>query len=124
MTWRAPATLALDVWFRPMAGSAAAPLHAPTLHYLTPESERVTHYFAATGRNLRIDDKAEDARSVDILRQAFEGEDEPMLRACQELMGTTDLFSLEPVILKADIAAVQARRTVSRLLAEEQSPTN
>jgi hypothetical protein len=39
-------------------------------------------------------------------------------------MGTTDLFSLEPVILKADIAAVQARRAVSKLLAAELSPTN
>jgi vanillate O-demethylase monooxygenase subunit len=124
MTWRAPANLALDVWLRPIAGSRATPLHQPTLHYLTPESDTVTHYFVALGRNLKIDDKSEDEISVENLRRAFVQEDEPMLRACQQMMGTTDLFSLDPVILKADIAAVQARRAVSKLLAAEQSQTN
>jgi vanillate O-demethylase monooxygenase subunit len=47
-----------------------------------------------------------------------------MLRACQSLMGTTDLFALDPVILKSDIAAIEARRTLARLLdAEARSST-
>ncbi len=119
MTWRAPAMLELHVWLRPLAGSSAAPLHLPTLHYLTPESDTVTHYFAGVGRNVKIDDAAESKRMRDFLEYAFVQEDEPMLRACQDLMGTTDLFALDPVILKSDIAAIEARRTLARLLAAE-----
>ena len=45
-----------------------------------------------------------------MARNAFENEDEPMIRACQDMMGTTDLFSLKPVLLKTDVAAVRSDR--------------
>jgi vanillate O-demethylase monooxygenase subunit len=122
MTWRAPANLDLDVWQRPIGGGGAAPLHMPSQHYLTPETQTVTHYFAAVGRNLKILDADEDARMSSTLTRAFVEEDEPMLRACQSLMGTTDLFSLDPCILKSDIAAIQARRILDKLITAEMPP--
>ena len=121
MTWRAPATLDLVVSLKPFPGGQARALHMPSVHYLTPESETTTHYFAAIGRNQKLGDVEEDRRMIHFLEKAFVEEDEPMLRACQDLMGTTDLFALDPIILKSDAAAIQARRTIERLKVAETS---
>jgi hypothetical protein len=43
----------------------------------------------------------------------------PMIAACQQQMGTTDLFSLKPVLLQTDVATVKARRRVDSLLQQE-----
>ncbi len=114
MIWRPCSNLELDIWQRPHADGGADPLNLASVHYLTPETDRSTHYFAAISRNLKIDCAEEDTRMRDFMMRAFTEEDEPMIRACQELMGTTDLFSLKPAILKTDIAAVQARRILQK----------
>jgi hypothetical protein len=56
---------------------------------------------------------------MEFARRAFEEEDEPMIAACQEQMGTTDLFSLKPVLLQTDVASIKARRRVDALLQQE-----
>lgn len=119
MTWYPAATLELDIWQRPLPHGEAEALNLPSVHYITPETETSTHYFAAIGRNLKIDAADEDERMREFIMRAFINEDEPMIRACQELMQTTDLFSLNPAILKTDIAAVQARRIISQRAALE-----
>jgi Vanillate O-demethylase oxygenase C-terminal domain len=53
--------------------------------------------------------------------RAFTEEDQPMIHACQELMGTVDLFSLKPAILKTDTAAVKARRMLAKMLEQKES---
>lgn len=116
MTWRPCSNLELDIWQRPHEGGSAAPLNLASVHYLTPETDRSTHYFAAIARNVKIDASDEDVLMRDFMMRAFIEEDEPMIRACQDLMGTTDLFSLKPAILKTDIAAVQARRILQKRL--------
>jgi vanillate O-demethylase monooxygenase subunit len=47
------------------------------------------------------------------------GEDKPILEAQQKMMGTTDLFSLKPVFLPQDMAAVRVRRKIEAMRAEE-----
>jgi vanillate O-demethylase monooxygenase subunit len=59
-----------------------------------------------------------------MARHAFEMEDEPMIRACQEMMGTTDLFALKPILLKTDVAAVRARILLDKLIARERAAAN
>lgn len=116
MRWRAACSLELDIRFSPVGGDRLEGLHVPSLHYLVPESETVTHYFYAMARNVALDNPQIDAAMAEGARQAFEDEDEPMIKACQDLMGTTDLMSLNPVILKTDIAGVQARRKLAQLI--------
>ncbi len=41
------------------------------------------------------------------------------MRACAELMGATDLLSLNPAILKPDASAIQARRILDKLIRRE-----
>lgn len=91
----------------------------PNLHFMTPETEQSTHYFWASARDFRTDD-------TDLSRQLFEGitaaftlEDKPMIEAQQEMMGTTDLWSLKPALLAGDAAPVLARRVLRKLIEEE-----
>jgi len=120
MTWRPASILELDVRMDPQDGGAGG-LWQPTLHYITPETEYSTHYFAAMGRNVKIDDPEEDRVMVDFTMRAFTQEDEPMIVACQQQIGkVTDIFELRPVVLRSDAAAVQARRMLARLIREEQ----
>jgi vanillate O-demethylase monooxygenase subunit len=55
----------------------------------------------------------------EIIANQFVGEDKPILEAQQKMMGTTDLFSLKPVFLPQDMAAVRVRRKIEAMRAEE-----
>jgi phenylpropionate dioxygenase-like ring-hydroxylating dioxygenase large terminal subunit len=119
MTWRPATTLELDVFMSPAGAPKTEGLHLPSLHYLTPETETTTHYFFRMGRNRAIEDANQSALQLQILERALVEEDAPMIRDCQELMETDDLFSLKPVILKQDVAAVQARRIMMKLIKQQ-----
>lgn len=123
MMFTTPANLSLDFRMTEVDGDVDVGLMMPSLHLLAPESEHRTHYFYAMGRNVQIEDAAMTAAMGEMARRAFEDEDEPMIRACQDMMGTTDLFSLKPVLLKTDVAAVRARLLIDRLVAEEGGQT-
>ncbi|HSV77600.1 MAG TPA: hypothetical protein VLK85_00145 [Ramlibacter sp.] len=85
-------------------------------HLMTPATETTTHYFWAQGRNWGTPDPAMDALRLDSLRKAFDTQDKPMIEAVQRNMGTTDLDSLQPVMLSTDGGPVRARRVVKQLL--------
>lgn len=114
-----PSSLMLDFRMNEVGGPMDQGLFLPTAHLLVPENERRTHYFYAMGRNAAIDDRGLDAIIAEVARKAFAEEDEPMIRECQEMMGTHDLFALKPAMLKTDVAAVRARLLLDRLIAEE-----
>ncbi|WP_427968707.1 Rieske 2Fe-2S domain-containing protein [Altererythrobacter sp.] len=119
MTWRPTARMELDINLRNTDPASDEEIHVPSLHYLAPETQTSTHYFFAMGRNVKIDDSEQTEIMARFARIAFEQEDEPMIRQVQEMMGTTDLFSLRPAILETDIAAVQARRIVEKMRKRE-----
>lgn len=116
MRWRPASNLDLDIRMSPLGADKEAGVHVPSVHYVVPESEISTHYFFAVGRNVYIDDPDQTRIMGEFALRAFAEEDEPMIRDCQDLMGTTDLMSLNPVLLKTDIAAVQARRMLDKLI--------
>jgi vanillate O-demethylase monooxygenase subunit len=121
MTWMPGANLRLDTRMVPLATGGNIGLHMPTCHYIVPETEFTSHYFVAVGRDFMIDDADEDARMINLVLKAFSEEDEPILQACQTLMGpVSDLFSLKPVILKTDRAAVHARQILTKLIHRER----
>ncbi len=92
----------------------------PAAHLLTPETEWTTHYFWMTARN-RMSEDEELSRTIQSkYDHAFRHEDEPMIAAIQERMGTTDLDSLNPIYMISDRAAGRARQVLASLIAEEQ----
>lgn len=48
------------------------------------------------------------------MQSTFVTEDEPMIAAIQEAMGTRSLEEMRPLLLNIDNAAVRARRVVAR----------
>jgi phenylpropionate dioxygenase-like ring-hydroxylating dioxygenase large terminal subunit len=119
MALHPPSNMVLDFRMNEVGGPVDVGVFLPTLHILVPESETRTHYFYAMGRNVEVDNAELDEITRVMARKAFAEEDEPMIRACQEMMGTHDLFALKPVMLKTDVAAVRARLLLARLIAEE-----
>jgi hypothetical protein len=64
----------------------------------------------------------DQALSEQVLRGAeavFSLEDKLMIEAQQQMMGNSDLWSLNPVFLAADSGPVQVRRVLEKLIDEE-----
>lgn len=119
MHWYAPSSLVLEISLTETGSRKDDGIVLPVMHFLTPETATTCHYFFATGHNWDIHDAEKTAQLVQHAKHAFEHEDEPMVKDCQDLMGTTDLFSLSPVLLETDVAAVRARRLLDSLIASE-----
>jgi phenylpropionate dioxygenase-like ring-hydroxylating dioxygenase large terminal subunit len=88
------------------------------INLITPETETSSHYFWAIARCYALDDaelteyiRVEVARTFD--------EDKMILEAQQAKLKGAHLDSF-PVTLRADAGAVQARRMMARLLAEQE----
>lgn len=120
MTLFAPSSLYLDFQMNEVNGPIGEGLLMPSLHLLVPESETSTHYFYVQSRNVELENDELTALINEVTRRAFVEEDEPMVRACQEMMGTSDLFSLKPAMLSTDGGAVRARHLLEKLIAQEQ----
>ena len=88
------------------------------INLITPETESTSHYFWAIARCYALDDtelteyiRVEVAKTFD--------EDKIILEAQQRRLKSAHLDSF-PVTLRADAGAVQARRIMARLLAEQE----
>ena len=121
MRWDPPSLLLLDVGFTECGRPVSEGASMPSAHILTPETGTSTHYFWAAARDTFRDDAALSEKIRVGIDAAFRLEDDPMIAACQERMGTTDLASLKPILLKTDAAAGLARRTLAALIAKEQA---
>ncbi len=96
-------------------------VQTPSAHLLTPETEFSTHYFWATGRNVKREDDAISTMLREGVGQVFSTQDGPMVEAEQRAMGnSTDLLAHKPIILKADAASIRARRILQKLIRGEQ----
>jgi vanillate O-demethylase monooxygenase subunit len=122
MIWMSPTSLLLEFG---LVKPGAAPVQKPdelAVHIVTPETDRTTHYFFGTSGCYDQSEawKAEAMRQAQI--GAFTREDNPMIEAIDERMGGVDLWSLHPVLLKGDSAAVRVRRRLEKLIAQECDP--
>lgn len=95
-------------------------LEVPSAHLLVPETETSCHYFYAVARNDKLDNSEITRKMVDIVVSAFADEDAPMIKACQNGMRGQEFWSMRPVVLETDVAAVRARRVLKKLLLQEQ----
>lgn len=89
---------------------------AHSLHLITPETETSNHYFWANARDYRVDDEELTQKIGEGFAEAFSNEDKPILECQQEMMEGAEFWSLNPVLLAGDAAAVRVRRRVVALL--------
>lgn len=119
--WSAPAVMSLATFAAPTGTPRSDAATAMTLHNMTPESARSTHYFYCSTRPFLVNDAAFSKILRQTLEQAFSQEDKPMLEKQQARMGTADFWALAPVLLPVDVAAVRARRKLAQLIEAEQA---
>ena len=122
MRWTAPGVLRQFLGMTEVGRAAEEGAFSTNVHLLTPETEDSTHYFWGTSRNRKADDRTLDEHVRAAVNKAFITQDEPMIAACREYMGSNDLMGLRPVVLETDAAAFRARRILEQMVARESSP--
>ncbi|HMN43033.1 MAG TPA: aromatic ring-hydroxylating dioxygenase subunit alpha [Povalibacter sp.] len=119
--WDPPALVTLTFGMTDVGGARENGMQTLNVHFMTPETQTSTHYFWASSRAFRTDDHELSEQMLHGINLAFNQEDKPMIEAQQAMMGTTDLWSLKPVLLAGDAAPVQARRVLARLIESERA---
>lgn len=120
--WDPPASMLLTVTIAPSGQprEAGRTIHIP--HIFTPETQATTHYWYAScfvkADHTHGESQAE--RHVEGLTIPFANEDLPMLEAQQKNIGRQNFWSLQPVLLSTDAAAVRARRVLDTLIQTEK----
>lgn len=117
--WLPPAVMILTATAKP-TGMPRLPIDInPSVHSMTPETLSTTHYFYGVARKFQVDDEALTATMKTVIERAFIVEDKPMLEKQQRRIGNAELFSMKPVLLSIDAAAVRVRRKFEKLIAAE-----
>jgi phenylpropionate dioxygenase-like ring-hydroxylating dioxygenase large terminal subunit len=122
--WNAPALMALYTGGVVSGRPRSDGVEVPSAHIFTPETQRSTHYFYAMSFPQMMGPAGETLakEQVDVLRGPFEREDKPMIEAVERSMNGDELWSLRPVLLAGDAAAVKARRVLEKLIEAERPP--
>ncbi|MDB5989305.1 MAG: aromatic ring-hydroxylating dioxygenase subunit alpha [Herbaspirillum sp.] len=123
MKWEAPGYFLLDVGVKPSKGAEGVALRKCNAHILTPATETSTNYFFINARNYQRDDEKVDAQIREWQRVGFGEQDKPMIEAIQKVMGSSELFDLNPILLSVDGAAIRARRALAKLLKAQEETT-
>ena len=119
MRWDAPAHLLLDVGITPVGCPREKGIWVYTGHHLTPVSPTRTNYYWTVVRNHGLDDPEVDQFWRGSIDYAFAVQDKPMIEAQQAMLGASDVESLGPVAIPADMAGGRARRVLARTIAGE-----
>ncbi|MDB5579227.1 MAG: hypothetical protein JWR80_4403 [Bradyrhizobium sp.] len=119
--WSAPAVMKLVNGAVPSGSPWDGADTLTNVHILTPETASTTHYFFASTRNFRLDDRAFNEETRQLRARVFSTEDEPMIAAQQTRIGNNDFWSLRPALLKTDEGAVRVRRRMDALIIAEQT---
>jgi len=117
--WNSPANLYLESGVVLTGRPREEGYIIPAVHALTPATRDETTYFWASA--LPADTPLKDEDFKNMMSTAFEVEDLPMIEAAWERMEGHDLWDLSPVMLRADAAAVIARRILSAKVKEEET---
>ncbi|GJH37821.1 aromatic ring-hydroxylating dioxygenase subunit alpha [Paraburkholderia azotifigens] len=88
-------------------------------HIVTPIGAASTQYLYASSRNYRLDDPDADDETARWQQMGFHEQDKPMIEGVQTRMGERELFSMRPVLLATDAAAIRARRLLAAMIDAE-----
>jgi phenylpropionate dioxygenase-like ring-hydroxylating dioxygenase large terminal subunit len=113
--WVAPCINKMDIYFTSPGSPKKSGLRMPGVHIFTPETSASTHYFLA-GSYMSDTPPVMPESVKDPIRE----EDKPMLEAIQRRMRDRDFWSMKPVILTVDGAAVLSRRILLHMIATEE----
>ena len=119
--WSAPAVMVLTATAKPTGIAPTTSDESRTLHNMTPETATSSHYFVCSTRRFLMDDAHFNEFLRGALARAFQEEDKPMLESQQARIGDAEFWSLKPILLRVDAAAVQVRRRLDQLIAAESS---
>lgn len=119
--WNLPACMAL--WTGAVASGQPQErgVVVPSAHIFTPQDERTTHYFYALSFPHAMGPAGEQAAQtrIGVFDEVFSKEDKPMIEAQARNMKGQEFWSLKPVLLAGDAAAVHARRILAKRMAAE-----
>lgn len=124
--WDAPACMALWTGAVTAGDVREKGQEVAGAHIFTPETEARTHYFFASTFPRSMGPHAEQM-AIESLAAAtgpkgvFTAEDKPMIEAQAENMDGEDFWSLKPILLNIDAAAVRVRRLMAQKIAAERS---
>ncbi len=122
--WNAPSLVMNNTGIALQGQARETGLETKNSHFLTPETETTTHYFWSICRDFDLDNPGLDAAIRSGTEHAFVHEDEVMLHALQEAVGDRDFWAMKPVLLQADVSAIALRRTLDKMIADEQAGAN
>lgn len=120
MRWEPAGALILDISTTGVGMPKGTGVLIPSAHFIVPETDTTCHYFFALFRNVELDDEEKTRAMGAIAAKAFVEEDEPVIHDCHEMMNGEEFFDLEPAILETDVAGIQARRILAKLIREER----
>jgi phenylpropionate dioxygenase-like ring-hydroxylating dioxygenase large terminal subunit len=118
-----PGIFLLESMFAPAgqgaeSGNLAGARQYRNCQFMTPETERTTHFFWAYLNDFEGDDQDVSRSLLASLREGFH-EDKRIIEAQQETLDHDPSFQL--LAISADAALVHFRRTLDKLIAAEQS---
>ena len=124
MRWDAPASMQLQIGGTPAGRPRSEGIIVEQSHILTPATATTTHYFWATMRP--GDDDAPEVETFlrELFRQAFDGEDKPIIKAAYENLEGEDFWDAKPVSLGVDAGGLRVRRRLKALLNRENGATS
>jgi phenylpropionate dioxygenase-like ring-hydroxylating dioxygenase large terminal subunit len=120
-SWHAPSLVVFSTGDVPAGEDRSGVLNGIAAHFVTPETDRSSHYFYFVLVANQLGPGLSDEEASGMVRHIFATEDAPMFEACQTMMGTSDLLSLKPVFLSQDKAGATARKLLESLIAMEAS---
>jgi vanillate O-demethylase monooxygenase subunit len=121
--WDAPACMALWAGAVESGRPQEEGRVVPGAHIFTPETENSTHYFFATsfpwsaGPNAMQLALAGNVAATGV----FTHEDKPMIEAQADNMQGHEFWSMNPMLLSIDAAAVRTRRILAKKIAQENA---
>jgi phenylpropionate dioxygenase-like ring-hydroxylating dioxygenase large terminal subunit len=121
ITWYAPGVMVLEAGAAPCGRPRSEGVNSFSLHVMTPETDRTTHYLFANTRTFKLDDEKFNQELRAFIFGIFSGDDKPMIEAQQNRMGESDFWDLKPALLSIDAGAVAVRRRLEHIIAKEQA---
>lgn len=118
VTWTAPSNMLLAAGATLLGETREQGSDSLNLHLTTPESDDRCHYWYWTTRTFAINAEA-NAEIAKFVQHTFVQQDKPMLEAQQSRIGGAGFWSLKPLLLHGDAAAVRVRRKLDALIAAE-----
>ena len=116
MRWDAPAHMLLDVGITGLGRPRTEGAWVYGTDILTPKDQHNTYYFWGITRAYKTQDPAAGDLWRQVIKGAFEGQDQVIIEAQQRMLGTRSLEDANAVMFASDVAAQRARKLLASLI--------